>query len=66
MARTKVTAVYRSISLDSYPEFDADYYFDDNESPTTVTICSTGSPGELATEWISCEVGHVVPMEAIR
>lgn len=66
MTRPSVTAVYRTSSLEEYPEFDADYYLDDEESPTTVTICSSESPDRLATEWITCEVSHVVPMESIR
>lgn len=75
MTRTDVTAVYRTSSLEDYPEFEAKYYVDDHGSPTTVTICSCAStdqiaaewiPSEVSTEWISCDVGHAVPMEAIR
>lgn len=66
MTRANVTAVYRTTPLDDYPEYDADYYYDDNESPTTVTICTSESSGELATEWISCDISHIVPMESIR
>lgn len=74
MPGPNVTVVYRTSSLEAYPEYEADYDVDD-PSPTTVTICSTGGidpyaaervPSEVTTAWISCDAGHAVPMESIR
>lgn len=66
MTQVDVTAVYRGSTLHDYPEYDAEYHVDDPESPTTVTIHPASRVGDLATEWISCDIDHAIPMECIR
>lgn len=66
MNRTDPAGADPRTVLDDYPVFDAEYYFDDSESPTTVTICTAESRGLLATEWISCRASHAVPIESVR
>lgn len=66
MVTPDVTRDDRDPALQEYPSFEFEYYFDDHESPTTITICSTESSGSLATEWISIRASHAYPLEAIR
>jgi len=49
-----------------YPSFDLEYYLDIDESPSRLTICSADSSGSLATEWITIELKHAVPIDTIR
>ncbi len=65
MKEAEFTQTARDEALDEYPEYDVEYYYDVDETPTTVILCSTDSAGHLATEWLCCEAEHVVPMEAI-
>lgn len=66
MIHTDITPDDIDVALYDYPSFEFEYYFDDHESPTTITICSTESSGKLATEWISIRASHAYPLEAIR
>lgn len=56
---------HRSV-LEDYPVYNTEYYLDDTETPSLVTICSSESTDQLATEWISIEAIHAVPMEHIQ
>lgn len=66
MSGTEVRVVYRLTPLEEYPVYDEECYFDDPESPTSVTICSSVDCGKITTEWISCAVDDAVPLEATR
>lgn len=48
-----------------FPDFDLEYYVDDHDSPTEVTITAVGSADSLATEWITADVADAVPVESI-
>lgn len=56
----------RNAIFDVYPDYNAECYFDDVESPTMVTICSTENTNNLDSEWISCAVRHAVPVDTIQ
>lgn len=65
MENSEVANRKRDRALDEYPEYDLEYYIDDDESPAAMIICSTDSAGHLAAEWIGCEASFAIPMESI-
>lgn len=52
--------------LADYPSFELEYYLDDNDAPSTIIVCSTESAGSIATEWITIDIAHAVPVEDVR
>lgn len=56
----------RGTDLAQLPEFQLEYYLDDVDGQTTVTICSAESGGHLATEWIATEADNAVSLEDVR
>lgn len=66
MKRTKTARSSVSSALSDYPVFELEYYFDDAEAPTTVTICSTKETGELSSEWLTVSADYAIPVEGVR
>lgn len=52
-------------ALGDFPEFDLCYLFDDEESPSEVTVFSTETDAN-ATIWITIDAAHAVPLEEVR
>lgn len=52
--------------LADLPEFEPEYYLDDTENPTTITICSADTSGKIATEWITIDAPHAIAIEHVR
>lgn len=52
--------------LGDFPEYEPEYYLDDAENPTTITICSADTSGKIATEWITVDATHAVAIEEVR
>lgn len=48
------------------PAFRLEFYYDDQEYPTEVTVCSATDRGTLATHWITIDIDHAVPLDDIR
>lgn len=48
------------------PSFELEYFLDDDEAPTTMTVCSAENPGSIATEWITIDIRQAVPLEQVR
>ena len=53
-------------ALEELPDFDLSYLYDDSEEPTEVTVFPGDCGDELATNWITVDAGHAVPLEDIR
>lgn len=52
--------------LGDLPQFEPEYYLDDTDNPTTITICSADTSGKIATEWITIDASHAVAIEHVR
>lgn len=52
--------------LNDLPEFEPEYYLDDDENPSTITIYSADTTGRIATEWITIDATHAVAIEHVR
>lgn len=51
--------------LNEFPRFDLEYLYDDDESPTEVTVF-VDDPAALSTNWITADVDHAVPLDEVR
>lgn len=51
--------------LEELPQFDLEYLFDDDESPTEVTVFAD-DPESLSTRWITVDREFAVPLEEVR
>ena len=51
--------------LEELPEFELEYLFDDDESPTEVTVFAD-DPETLSTRWITIDRSFAVPLEEVR
>ncbi|WP_435194946.1 hypothetical protein [Natronomonas sp. EA1] len=56
----------RTPSNADVPHFDLVCALDDTDSPTEVTVFARDSLETLATEWITIDVDHAVPVDEIR
>ncbi|WP_101294464.1 DUF7511 domain-containing protein [Halegenticoccus soli] len=52
-------------ALRELPRFRLEYLFDDERRPTEVTVFPAES-GDLATNWITIDESHAVPLEDVR
>lgn len=48
------------------PEFDLAYLFDDEDDPAEVTVFPARFGDDLATNWITMDYRHVVPLDRVR
>jgi hypothetical protein len=48
------------------PEFDLSYLYDDEDEPSEVTVFPARFDDDLATNWITIDVGHAVPLDRVR
>ncbi|MDZ7702176.1 MAG: hypothetical protein U5J98_09005 [Halobacteriales archaeon] len=48
------------------PEFDLAFLYDDDDDPTEVTVFPARFDEDLATNWITVDVGHAVPLDSVR
>jgi hypothetical protein len=55
----------RSAPLEELPQFELEYLFDDDDSPTEVTIFAD-DPEALSTQWITVDRSCAVPLEEVR
>jgi hypothetical protein len=53
------------VNLEELPQFDLEYLFDDDDSPTEVTIFAD-DPEVLSTQWITVDRSCAVPLEEVR
>lgn len=65
VSRMKSTEL-RVQDASKYPTFDLEYYIDQEASPVEVTVCSTETVGTIATEWITVDLEHAIPVEDIQ
>lgn len=55
----------QSTHLEELPQFDLEYLFDDDDSPTEVTVFAD-DPEALSTQWITVDRNCAVPLEEVR
>jgi hypothetical protein len=55
----------QSAHLEELPQFDLEYLFDDDDSPTEVTVFAD-DPESLSTQWITIDRDCAVPLEEVR
>lgn len=48
------------------PEFDLAYLYDDDDDPAEVTVFPARFGDDLATNWITMDVGHAIPLDRVR
>jgi hypothetical protein len=52
-------------SLRRYPQYELDCLFDEEETPSEVTVF-VDEVGELATKWLTIDIDHAVPLDEVR
>ncbi len=52
--------------LAAFPEFELAYLYDDDDEPSEVTVFPARFDDDLATNWITIDVGHAVPLDHVR
>ncbi|SFK72233.1 hypothetical protein SAMN04487950_0771 [Halogranum rubrum] len=55
-----------SAVLDELPEFELTYRYDDDETPTEVTIFEGTADEELTTRWLTMDYRHTVALDAVQ
>jgi hypothetical protein len=51
--------------LDTAPDFDLEYLFDDPQNPSEVTITTTDTE-QSVTQWVTVDRSTAVPLEEVR
>lgn len=52
--------------LGRFPEFELACLYDDEDDPTEVTVFPQRFEDDLATNWITIDVAHAVPLDRVR
>lgn len=52
--------------LTAFPEFELAFLYDDDDEPSEVTVFPARFDDDLATNWITIDVGHAVPLDRVR
>ena len=52
--------------LGRLPEFDLSFLYDDDDEPAEVTVFPARLGEDLATNWITIDYPHAVPLERVR
>lgn len=55
-----------STKLDELPEFELTYRYDDDESPTEVTLFEDDSTTDRTTRWLTVSYADTVALELVR
>lgn len=66
-----MSAIDRSTStddavLDELPEFELTYLYDDDETPTEVTVFEGTSTEDLTTRWITMDYQHTIALDSLQ
>lgn len=65
MSATQQSNSTDSVVLDQLPTFELTYLYDDDENPSEVTVFTDGET-TIATNWITVDRQHAVPLEDVR
>ena len=53
-------------TLEELPAFELTYLYDDDDNPTEVTVFLAGTDDGLATQWLTIDREHAVPLESVQ